>query len=186
MKVSIGPYRHRWCSYIHLNYMDKKYGPDWFENHNQFESLLEKVEEGLQWLYNHTINLVLDRWQRKVYVRIDDFDTWSMDETLTHIILPMLHQLKAQKQGAPFVDDEDVPEAIRSTSAKPKEEEYDLDEFWFKRWDHVLDEMIWAFEYNKLCIDSDEVFSDPDYKEKCERMNRGFILFGKYYNGLWT
>ena len=80
------------------------------------------------------------------YVKIDYWDSWNMDSTLADIILPMLRQLKAKKQGAPFVDDEDVPEHIRSTSAPPKENEYDVDANHFLRWDWVIDEMIFAFE----------------------------------------
>jgi hypothetical protein len=33
--------------------------------------------------------------------------------------------IKKDKHGAPFVDDEDVPEELKSTSAPPKENEYD-------------------------------------------------------------
>ncbi len=44
-----------------------------------------------------------------------------MDYTLSHIVVPMLKQLKETKHGAPFVDDEDVPEELKSTSAPPKE-----------------------------------------------------------------
>jgi len=80
------------------------------------------------------------------YVRIDKYDTWSMDHTLADIILPMLRQLKASKHGAPNVDDEDVPEELRSTSAPPRENEWDTDGNHFLRWDWVLDEMIFAFE----------------------------------------
>jgi len=80
------------------------------------------------------------------YVKIDYWDSWNMDSTLADIILPMLRQLKAKKQGAPFVDDEDVPEHIRSTAAPPKENEYDVDANHFLRWDWVIDEMIFAFE----------------------------------------
>jgi len=80
------------------------------------------------------------------YVKIDRYDTWSMDHTLADIILPMLKQLKETKHGAPFVDDEDVPDELKSTSAPPKENEWDTDENHFKRWDYVLDEMIFAFE----------------------------------------
>jgi hypothetical protein len=82
------------------------------------------------------------------YVKIDNYDTWSMDHTLAHMILPMLKQLKATKHGAPCVDDEDVPEGIglRSTEAGPKENEYDTDDNHFRRWDWILDEMIFAFE----------------------------------------
>jgi hypothetical protein len=79
-------------------------------------------------------------------VKIDRWDTWSMDHTLAPIILPMLKQLQKTKHGAPFVDDEDVPEELKSTSAPPKENEWDTDDNHFKRWDWVMDEMIFAFE----------------------------------------
>ena len=85
--------------------------------------------------------------KRKLVVKIHKYDTWNMDNTLAHIILPMLIQLKETKHGAPIVDDEDVPEELRSTSAPPKENEYDVDGNHFKRWDWVMDEMIFAFEH---------------------------------------
>jgi len=81
------------------------------------------------------------------YVKIDRHDTWSMDHTLANIILPMLKQLRDNKHGAPNVDDEDVPEELKSTSAPSKENEWDIDDNHFKRWDWVLDEMIFAFEH---------------------------------------
>ena len=83
------------------------------------------------------------------YVKIDRWDTWSMDHTLGMIALPMLKQLKETKHGSPFVDDKDVPKGLglRSTEAKPKENEWDTDDNHFKRWDWVLDEMIFAFEH---------------------------------------
>lgn len=82
------------------------------------------------------------------YVKIDRWDTWSMDHTLAHIILPMLKQLKEKQHGAGFVDDQDVPEGIglRSTEALPKENEWDTDSNHFARWDWVMNEMIFAFE----------------------------------------
>jgi hypothetical protein len=82
------------------------------------------------------------------YVKIDRWDTWSMDHTLAHIILPMLKQLKEKQQGAGFVDDQDVPEGIglRSTEALPKENEWDTDSNHFARWEWVMNEMIFAFE----------------------------------------
>ena len=81
-------------------------------------------------------------------IRIDKYDTWSMDHTLALIILPMLKQLHKTKHGAPCVDDEDVPEGLglRSTEAPAKENDYDIDDNHFKRWDWVLEEMIQAFE----------------------------------------
>lgn len=110
-----------------------------------------------------------------------------MDHTLSYIIVPMLKQLKETKHGAPFVDDEDVPEYLRSTAAKPKENEWDVDEFHFDRWDWVMDEMIWSFEhmYNDW---ETEYYNKEDYNGMRvveDRMSNGFRLFGKYYRGLW-
>ena len=159
MKVYIGNYRHHWISpYTMLDYMffwtdwsqcardksirsldeEKKYieRPDWCE---RWSDRLEPISRGIQW--------VLDRVHPKIdYVKIDYWDTWSMDHTLAHIVLPMLKQLKATKHGSPLVDDEDVPEHLRSTAAPAKENEWDTDENHFKRWDWALDEMIFAFE----------------------------------------
>lgn len=83
--------------------------------------------------------------ERKIKVQIDPWDTWSMDHTLALIIHPMLIQLRNTKNSAGSVNDEDVPEGLRSTSALPKKEEWETDSNFFKRWDWVLDEMIWAF-----------------------------------------
>ena len=81
----------------------------------------------------------------QVDVRIDPYDTWNMDHTLSRIILPMLIQLKETKHGSPNTEDSDVPVELRSTSAAPKENEWDTDEYFHARWDWIMDEMIWAF-----------------------------------------
>ena len=80
------------------------------------------------------------------YIKIDYWDTWSMDHTLSPIILPMLKQLKATKHGYGMIDDEDVPEELRSTNAPPHSE-YEWDGNAEKRYEYVLDEMIFAFEH---------------------------------------
>jgi hypothetical protein len=93
------------------------------------------------------IRVVLDFIHPRInYVKIDRWDTWSMDHTLAHIILPMLKQLDKEKHGAPYTNDEDVPEYLRSHMAQPKENEWDTDSLHFMRWDWILAEMIWAFE----------------------------------------
>ena len=99
------------------------------------------------------------------YVKIDRWDTWSMDSTLADIILPMLKQLQKDKHGSPFVDDEDVPEELKSTSAPPKENEYDTDANHFKRWDYVLNEMIFAFEC-KVDDSWQDKFSSGEFDKK--------------------
>lgn len=110
--------------------------PEWVE---RWSDRLTPVSIAIQW--------VLDRIHPRItYVKLDRWDTWSMDHTLALMVLPMLKQLKETKHGAPLVDDEDVPEHLRSTAAPPKENEYDTDGNHFLRWDWVIDEMIFAFE----------------------------------------
>lgn len=164
MKVYISKYRDHWISpYTMLDYMffwtdwskcsrnkslqaaidsyegTKKYieHPEWVE---VWAERLEPVSCAIQW--------VLDKIHpRYEYVKLDPWDTWSMDHTLGLIALPMLKQLKATKHGSPLVDDEDVPEELRSSTAPAKTNEWDTDDNHFKRWDWVLDEMIFAFEH---------------------------------------
>jgi|TARA_R110001606_G_scaffold135304_3_gene272303 hypothetical protein len=141
---------------------------------------------------------------QKISVRIDPHDTWSMDHTLAPIILPMLVQLKRTKHGAPNTDNADVPNELRMSKKDIKQFAKDgsTDDNYFKRWDWILDEMIWAF--NQKCRDNwDEdfyeyenndtekfgvklVWEDKDgSKAHQERMTNGFRLFGKYYENLW-
>ena len=105
-----------------------------------------------------------------------------MDTTLAHIILPMLKQLNKVKHGAPDIDDEDVPEELKSTSAPPKEDIWDTDANHFKRWDWVMNEMIWSFEYKLKDTDLDEY---DLWSANGVRAKNGFRLFGKYYEALW-
>ena len=205
MKVYIGPYVYRWVSKVHDRHMDLKYGyGEWNDNKDREDRAWERFEDVLQWLYNKTINLYLDRKKRTEKVRIDDYDTWSMDHTLAPIILPMLKQLKETKHGSPWTDDEDVPEELRSTSAPPKENDYDTDDNHHKRWDWVLDEMIWTFEQKARDDWQDDYYGDYvedpkngpmagsfewiDHEGRAahqERMTNGFRLFGKYFENLW-
>ena len=137
MKVSIGKFPNRWMSNIHTRYMNKKYGyVDWPEYKQKglrvkaqpfAEAWREQAEDLMQTIYNCTINLFLDRRVQKIKVRIDKWDTWSMDHTLAHIVLPMLVQLKETKHGAPYVDPDDCPKDLR-----PKEQdEYGTDDTHF-------------------------------------------------------
>jgi hypothetical protein len=158
MKIYISKPRYHWMSpYTILDYMF--FWTDWSKCHR--DNRIRSLEEERKWIerpdwvekwsdrltpVSVAIQKTLDFIHPEInYVKIDGWDTWSMDHTLSPIILPMLKQLQASKHGAPFVDDEDVPEALKSTSAPPKENEWDTDDNHFKRWDWVLDEMIFAF-----------------------------------------
>lgn len=203
MKVHIGNYPDRLRCRIHDNYMNNKYGyVDWPATYTTFERFLEKTEDTIQVVYNWINWLIFDRLKQTVKIKIEPWDTWSMDHTLAHIVVPMLKQLRETKHGGPHVDDEDVPENLRSTSAPPKENEWDIDEFWFERWDYVIGEMLFAFEsklmdswdaqFYKFEDAKDEplgiklVWSDHDGRTAYQkRMSNGFRLFGKYYEALW-
>ena len=152
--------------------------------------------------------------KQKVKVRIDDYDSWSMDHTLAHIIVPMLKQLKETKQGGPWVDYNDVPEELRPNEAEVElyKTKGETDTYHWARWDWVMDEMIFAFE-SKL-EDWEEQFQSGNWDissiERAdglfewvdgpnntfkidwagrmayqERISNGFRLFGKYYENLW-
>ena len=219
MKIYISNYRNHWISpYTIIENIffwtdwskcgrnkgvieDKDYvdHPEWVE---RWAKRIEPISTA--------IRVVLDFIHPRIqYVKIDRWDTWSMDHTLAHIILPMLKQLDKEKHGAPYTNDEDVPEYLRSHMAQPKENEWDTDSLHFMRWDWILAEMIWAFEQEIKDDDEAEFFDhsecgdekfpwdkDGQYVSKVKvdregfeahqkRKANGFRLFGKYYQNLW-
>jgi hypothetical protein len=130
--------------------------------------------------------------EQQISVYIDPWDTWSMDYSLAHIILPMLKQLKDTKHGSPIVDDEDVPHLPKQQWSSNESAQYDLfaseeqDQLFWKqsevRWNWLMDEMIWAFE----TMMSDDWCGGLQYdRDIHQRVQRGTTLFGKYYRGLW-
>jgi hypothetical protein len=141
MKVYLSNYRNHWLSPYTI--LEKVF---FWREIDYDEPVIERWSNRLNPLCV-AAQKFLDFVHPKIeYVKIDHYDTWSMDHTLAHIILPMLRQLKKDKHGSPLVDDEDVPEELRSTSAPAKENEWDTDDNHFRRWDWVMDEMIQAFE----------------------------------------
>ena len=126
--------------------------------------------------------------ERKVEIQIDPWDSWNAGHTIAMIAVPILKQLQATKHGSPYTDDEDVPENLRSTSAKPKENEWDTDEFHHDRWEYILSEMIWALE--QLVDNEESDFFHWDDREGLDaynaRIKRGTTLFGKYLQNCWA
>ena len=125
---------------------------------------------------------------QNVEVKIDEWDTWNMDETMAHIILPMLKQLRKKKHSYP--------------SSLPNE----------AAWNDIVDKMIFSFSSklndwedqfhsgvqdiewvdNKDGTSSMEKGPNDTYKIDVEgmkayqsRIDEGFLLFGKYYENLW-
>jgi hypothetical protein len=207
MKVYLSNYRNHWLS----PYVILKTICFWEKDEDRIYNLKEEVNNPyVKWV--NFLNPICEVWQKFLdfihprfnYVKLDRWDTWSMDHTLAHIIHPMLVQLQKDKHGAPYTEDDDVPDEIKSTNAEPKENEWDTDSNHFKRWDYILNEMIWAFEQELKDDDEDQFFDHTDAlglpfeeaigKTKIDREGlethqkrkaNGFRLFGCYYKNLW-
>jgi hypothetical protein len=157
VKVYKSNYRHHWISpYIIL---EKVF---FWREIDYDEPLIEKWADRLQ-PFSKAYQAVMDFIHPRIsYVKIDHYDTWSMDHTLADIILPMLKQIQKEKHGAPHVDDEDVPMELQSWTS-PAKDEYDVDGHHFARWDYVLNEMIFAFECK-----ADDTWQEKFYSGVCD------------------
>lgn len=167
--------------------------------------------------FNDFCNWIHNKRNRTIYVKIDPYDVWSLDHTLSLIAVPLLKELQKQKQGAPFVEYDDVPKELRPTKSQIKKynQKHDTDPNWFKRFDWVLGEMIWAHEQllneddeHQFIIEHGEIdwteypedkgkkttplrwkkrykMDEKGLKAHRERIENGLRLFGKYYRSLW-
>ena len=200
--------------------------PDWVHNFGEWlahGSIEPEPEVGdihkwgdrpYTWLYKF-LSWIHSKQERTIKVHIDPWDTWSMDNTLAYIVLPMLKQLKERKHGAPFVDPKDCPPELKpAKQTKKQRDNGETDSTHFERWDWVLDEMIFAFEtkvddgrwedqfetgesdlqWKKLEDGNYQMVEGPEHtkvydwegrKKYQERISNGFRLFGKYYENLW-
>ena len=194
MKVHIGPYRNWIGPYQIANkiffWVDRRgiYAKDpeiysrW--DYRAEEKFADWLNER-QWLVDFC-NWIDSKKKRKIEVRIDPYDTWSMDHTLALIIHPMLVQLKTTNHGYFSSDPEDVPHIGEGTETDDPDSAYSLD-----RYNWIMDEMIWTFD--ELKNDGGDQFYNHETKKYDfdaakaynERIKNGLRLFGKYYRGLW-
>lgn len=207
MYVKIGPHNHWFAPAVwfrHWVYWFNGVGPK--ENLDQVDDAAIKLEAADAWLKKSRVYRALRRVEtfidhrhtRKIYVKIHDYDTWGADHTLAVIALPLLKKLKEKKNGAPDVDDADVPEELRRTAVPPVKE-FDVDANHFKRWDWVLDEIIWGLEQVVTENDSNDLFftySDPtnldiyefdrdSYVKHHARIDNALRLFGVHFRNFW-
>ena len=208
MKVYISGYRDHWVSPYTIikrvcfwrvlttksDDVDAWYDEPWAEKWaDRLQPWCEKLREFLDWIHPPVR-----------YVKIDYYDTWSMDHTLAHIIHPMLKQLQATAHGSGHTDPEDVPEHLRPKVAPSAANNYD-DETIHERWQWVMSEMIWAFEQELKDDDTSQFYDHsgvnhsaplqaqigqiqvnrPALEAHEKRKANGFRLFGKYYQSLW-
>ena len=225
MKIYKSNYRNHWVSpYVIL---EKVF---FWREIDYDEPLIEKLSNFLNPFSIAWLKFLDFVHPRINYVKIDRYDTWSMDSTLADIILPMLKQMKATKHGSPTVDDDDMPDHLRGTTTEDWDAQHTFDFYRehqiqegerdiHARWEWVLDEMIFAFEHyvddtweeafrsgeHDMIHVPCEWYEDgkpklysiekgPNDTYVCDyegmnkvykRMENGFRLFGKYYQGLW-
>lgn len=200
MKINIGPYLTWWGPYQVLGLLQyigfsKDTTDNWAEKSPQW------FTDICQWIH--------DRYKRKIKIKIDKYDTWSMDSTLALIIVPMLEQLKNTKNGTPismFENKDGLDE-----TGNPSEEAHAKA---IERWDTILDHMIWSFkqvieeDYESFQIVKGEMdFSkhEEDIGKTCiplrwkvepvtnynamyayhERIQEGLDLFSSNFRNLW-
>jgi len=238
MKINIGPYKN-WFGPYQLAQKLMFWVPEEKDEHGfphtadrvhkfgewlAHGSILPEAEVGeihlwnddrpTTWLYKFLL-WIDSKKERKIEIHIDPWDTWSMDHTLAHIVLPMLKQLKATTHGAPWVAVTDVPKELRPTKKQLMDYQKDgtTDPKFFERWNWVMDEMIFAFDskvndgweeqfetgesdlqWKKLEDGNYQMVEGPNHtkvydwegREKYqERIRNGFRLFGRYYENLW-
>ena len=154
MKIYKSNYRNHWVSpYVIL---EKVF---FWREIDYDEPIIEKLSDFLN-PFSIAWQKFLDFVHPRInYVKIDKYDTWSMDHTLADIILPMLKQLRDTKHGSPLVDLEDLPEELRMVGYEDWSSQLRFDfgdseqhekESWeitHRRWEWVLNEMIFAFEH---------------------------------------
>jgi hypothetical protein len=204
MLVKIGPYVNYIGPYQiaeKLLFWIPKYDGDnrleYSEGYNKYVYPLGEFLAGTEkeTLLSKLCSWIHSKQKRKVKVRIDPHDTWSMDHTLAMVVLPMLKQLRDTAHGSPMVDLEDVPENLRAYTHQQYDcqksfdwyHEDTVEELTHTRWAWIMNEMIWAFEQ---VVDDDsqfdmQKFDITAYNKHHDRVNNGLRLFGKYYRGLW-
>ena len=202
MKVFIGKYRSRKVSDLEGKYLRSRELKTGKFTENKISDVLSLIDDIFQAVLDNTINIYYDlngyaNCNQRKYIKIDEYDTWGMNTTLAHIIVPMLEQLKDNKGGAPWVDLKDAPLELSPSYTELREYEKSgtLDTNYFKRWDYVLGEMIFAFKFERDedlldywvedKTNKENMVPDSEYMKMKERVENGRMLFAKYYSNLW-
>ena len=192
MKIYTSKYRHHWVSPYTI--LEKVF---FWREIDYDEPIIDKLSNILKPFCTAWMKFLDFVHPRINYIKIDYWDVWNMDSTLSPIILPMLKQLKEVKHGSPFVDFNDVPEYMRTSDKVDydyeqkcfdfyKEENvYELKYDIHDRWNWVLDEMIFAFEH-KIDNSWEEAFSSGKHDMKsvpCEWDKNGKPTMYKFEKG---
>ena len=176
MKVYIGPYKKYYGVHaiVEAIFFWRRAPCSSREKESRWDYVLSyKISDYLSETWVNTLCQKINdlRPERKIKIKIHEYDTWNLDGTLAPIILPLLKQLRAKKRGSGFIDMEDVPEYMRTTStqeygAQEVFEFYKMDSRQEEntkysvhhRYEWALDEMIWAFEQLQPGVDWEDQY----------------------------
>lgn len=118
-----------------------------------------------------------------VKVRIDYYDTWSLDHTLAQIIYPGLVQLRDVKHGCFVVDNEDLPEELRAPEGS---DVFDMHfELMEKQTNWLFDEMIFAFRA-RAAQDDDDLEPKHPMELYRETVDNPLSMFDKDFVAPWS
>jgi len=144
MKVKIAKYKNYIGPYQIADYFKPVFGEERIERFTDGK-FFEKVTDIINPIFTWFDNITPDR---KEYVKIDRWDAWSADHTLSLIIVPLLTEMRKNLHGAPLIDDDDVPKCLQSTEDKDftssMKEKGEVDKFHHKRWEYIIDKIIWS------------------------------------------
>ena len=181
MRVIIGPY-HNWVGpYQIAKFLTKN------------DDYQDKIVHVLDWVgISQVLEWLDQKKKRKIKIEIDDYDVWNADHTMSLVIYQVLQKYKEHITGSPKVDDSDVPEELKSTFIPSAESGEDIN--YHRRWNWVVDEVLWTFgelKETETGLDDLYLHCDLDSNRKLideyeQRMTNGLRLFGKYYRGFWT
>jgi hypothetical protein len=90
-----------------------------------------------------------------------DEETWSLDSVVADFILPRLKRFREINNGYP-------------------------DSMTEKEWNAILDDMIFAFEWNQTCeSEENEQLTESQQAASWKRHEKGLQLFAQYFRHLW-
>ena len=169
-----------------------------FWDNNEYRKKLNAILKfGLSYNQNSKklsiLSKFLDKYnsyqKRKVFIKIDDYDVYNLDYTLSLIIEPSLKKLLDDEWLSFKADNEDLPKELQIS-----DDEYKLISFTYLENDprlseiynrleqqpkYIINKMIYAFNILNS-TESDKI--KEDYKKE---IDEGLRLFGKYFRNLW-
>lgn len=146
------------------------------------------------------------RGYQRAYRGWSDEDCWGFSSYISDVIIGGLKWLKENKHGYPVCCEEDVENYVYSKESEERS---------IKKWDEILDTIIWTFEttkkiqdnnwiycyeneyfseeelikWNKFCDQMQKEFPEENYKVmtklEVDKFRLGFKYFQQYYWNLW-